>query len=374
MKKTGIAIVACLLALVALACPACAQQQAETSKAAEASEATAAPESQEPETFTEGVDTACEVSYSDYAGAHGSLFLKQGDSVAVISPSSLPTREQVDAVVAGLEKWGYVPVEGEYVYCEERTLDDCLADLEWALEDPDIKAIFCVRGGYGASEVADELALDLIKRANKLIIGYSDITVYHSAWTVAGVPSVHASMSAAFGDFPEACFNAEQNIIEGQIPSYTCAGSSFDKTGEAEGVLIGGNLSTFTSVIGTAYDSTKIDQPYILFLEDEGENMQHLHRYLTVLKHAGVLDKAAGIVFGEWADIPADLEDYPGDSRGGTFTSMGDMITRQFLQDLDVPVAFGLPAGHGDTNYPLLMGEVAHLSVSGDSFSLSWAD
>ena len=360
MNKAKAAIAACMLALCVLACTACAQQQAE--------------EASEPETFTEGVDTACEVSYSAYAGEHGSLFLKEGDSVAVISPSSLPTREQVDAVVTGLKEWGYTPVEGEYVCVEERTLENCLSDLEWALNDPTIKAVFCVRGGYGASEVADVMAADLVKNANKLIIGYSDITVYHSAWTVAGVPSIHASMSAAFGDFPEACFEAEHNIIEGQIPSYTCAGSDYDKTGEAEGILIGGNLSTFTSVIGAAFDSTKIDEPYILFLEDEGENMQHLHRYLTVLKHAGALDKAAGIVFGEWADIPTDLEDYSGDSRGGTFTSMGDMISRQFLQDLDIPVAFGFPGGHGDTNYPLLMGEKAHLTVSDGSFSLSWTD
>ena len=360
MRKARTIVVVCLLALCAFACAACGQQQQQA----------AAPE--EPETFTEGVDTACEVSYAAYAGDFADLFLKQGDSVAVISPSSLPSREQVDAVVAGLKDWGYVPVEGQYVCVEERTLADCLADLKWALEDPDIKAVFCVRGGYGVSEVADELPLDLVKSSNKLIIGYSDITVLHSAWTVAGLPSIHASMSAAFTGLPAECVEVEKKIVEGQIPSYACAGSDFDKSGEAEGILIGGNLSTFTSVIGTAYDCTKIDEPYILFLEDEGENMQHIHRYLTILKHAGVLDNAQGIVFGEWADIPADLEDYPGDSRGGTFTSMGDMISRQFLADVDAPVAFGFPAGHGDTNYPLLMGAKAHLSVTDGSFTLSW--
>ena len=88
-----------------------------------------------PETFTEGADTSCEAEFSAYAGEHASMFLEQGDTVAVISPSALPTREQVDAVVAGLKGWGYVPVEGEHVIADVRTLDDCLADLEWAPED-----------------------------------------------------------------------------------------------------------------------------------------------------------------------------------------------------------------------------------------------
>ena len=364
MDKLKKATIICLLALCAAVCAACGQAQ-QAGTAASGSE-------QQPETFTEGADTACEVSYAAYAGDHGSMFLSPGDSIAVISPSSLPTREQVDATVAGLRDWGYVPVEGEHVCDELRTLDDCLADLTWALEDPDVKAVFCVRGGYGVSEVADELAAGLVQSAGKLVIGYSDITVLHSAWTVAGLPSVHASMSAAFDGLPEECVEAEKNIIAGRVPAYTCEGGAFDKAGEADGVLIGGNLSTFTSVIGAAYDSTRIDEPYILFLEDEGENMQHLHRYLTVLEHAGVLDGAAGIVFGEWADIPTDMEDYSGDSRGGEFTSMADMICREFLRDSDIPVAFGLPAGHADANYPLLMGEKAHLAVSGDGFTLSW--
>ena len=111
-----------------------------------------------------------------------------------------------------------------------------------------------------------------------------------------------------------------------------------------------------------------------MFLEDEGENLQHIHRYLTILKNAGVLDGAAGIVFGEWEEIPTDLEDYDGNSRGGEFTSMADMISREFLQDIDAPVAFGMPSGHGDVNYPLLMGEQAHLDVTEEGFTLSWSD
>ena len=356
--KTRIARVLgiCMLTGCALLCVSCGQAQ-DTEK-----------------TTSEGVDTPVQVSYSEYSGTHGSLFLSEGDSVAVISPSALPSQKQVDATVEGLEQWGYVPVLGKHVCEEDRTLEDCIEDLTWALEDPSIKAIFCVRGGYGVSEVMDAISPDLIASSDKLIIGYSDITLCHAAWTTAGLPSIHASMSAAFSDLPEECLDVEQRILRGEIPTYTCEANEYCVEGEADGVLIGGNLSTFTAALGTAYDCTQIDGPYILFVEDVEEDIQHVHRYLTVLDHLGVLERASGIVFGEWTDLPPfDAGDYSGSSRGGKFKSIDDMITREFANDLKVPVAFNFPAGHGDANYPLLMGERVHLSVSDGSFTLDWS-
>ncbi len=170
----------------------------------------------EEKLLAEGEDTKCEVTYQTYNGKNQDLFLKEGDKLAVISPSTLPGREQTDAVISGLKAWGYVPVEGKYVCVETRTLADIMEDLQWALEDQQIKAIFCVRGGYGASEVADVLSSETIKNANKLIIGYSDITVYHSAWTSNGIPSIHACMSGTFDGFPESCFEAEEKILGGR--------------------------------------------------------------------------------------------------------------------------------------------------------------
>ncbi len=321
--------------------------------------------------LTEGEDTRCEVVYKPYIGKNKDMFLNEGDKIAVISPSSLPGREQTEAVMNGLKDWGYEPVEGKHVCVESCSLEDVLEDLEWALEDPEIKAIFCVRGGYGASEIADVLPLEMIRNTRKLIIGYSDITVYHSAWITNGVPSIHSCMSATFSDFPESCFEAEEKILKGEIPDYTCESNSYCQQGEATGTLIGGNLSTFTAVIGSAYDCTKTEEPYILFLEDVGEDIQHIHRYLTILKHAGVLDKASGIVFGEWTELPSDMADYSGSSRGGSYKSVADMIARQFINDIDIPVAFGFPAGHGDINYPLLMGETARIRVDHDHFTFA---
>lgn len=328
------------------------------------------------EYFDEGVDTRIEITdFAQYSGEPKLKYLSEGDKIAVLSPSALPDRERIETTLAGLRAWGFEPVEGRYVGGEMRTLEECVEDLKWALADPEIKAIFCVRGGYGATEVLDALPQELIASANKPIIGFSDISAFHAAWICAGLPSVHAGMSNAFGeDFHRECADAELRMLKGELPTYQCEANAFCREGRAEGILIGGNLSTLTAVLDTAYDSTALEQPFILFLEEIGENMQHIHRGLTILKHRGVLDRAAGIVFGEWLMLPADGTGNYGAARGGPFESVADMITRQFLCELDVPVAFGFPAGHGDINYPLLMGVPAILDISADSYTLSWAD
>lgn len=330
------------------------------------------PESQRP--VNEGVDTDLQITgFTEYIGDYGEMFLKEGDRIAVISPSALPSKKQTDATIKGLTDWGYVPVEGSYTCVEERTLDNCIEDLMWALEDPSIKGIYCVRGGYAANEVMDRIPLDVIRNARKPIIGFSDITIYHSAWIRSGFPTIHACMSGAFAeDFPEECAEAQQQLLKGNLPAYQCQADPHCKEGTAEGILIGGNLSTLIACIGTDYDPSVIDEPYILFLEDVGEDLQHIHRCLTVLKHTGFLDHAQGIIFGEWTDIPEDTSDFDGNSRGGSFTSVADMISRQFAPDLDIPIAYGFPAGHGDVNYPLLMGAAARLEIADGTISLSW--
>ena len=332
-------------------------------------------ETAQGEIIDEGVDTEIEITeYSMYNGPHKERFLKKGDRIAVISPSALPSREQADAVINGLKEWGYEPVEGKYVCTDPRTLENCKEDLEWALTDPTIKAIFCVRGGYAASDVMDIMPQGLISGSGKIIIGYSDISVYHSAWTAEGLPSVHSSMSSTFMDLPEECKEPTERMLKGELPVYKCAASGFDKQGSAEGILIGGNLSTIMTSINTWYDSTNTDKPYILFLEEVDMENMFVHRCLTVLKHKGVLDNAAGIVFGEWVDYNTYCEEFSGSSRGGVFSSVMDMISKGFTDELDIPVAFGFPAGHGEKNYPLLMGEQVKLDVGQDGYTLEWVN
>ena len=370
-RKKRIAVAMALLLLTMFS--GCVKAPKATEEATE--EVTEAQAATETELFSEGVDTPIEVlEYESFTGKDKECFLKEGDKVAVISPASLPSRSQADAVIQGLSEWGYVPVEGKYVCTVDRTLDNCREDLEWALSDPEIKGIFSVRGGYASCEVLDGMDRKLIAEARKPIIGYSDITACLSAWNHAEVPSIHASMSAAFTDLPEECREAEQKMLQGEVPEYKCAGSSYDNLGTAEGVLIGGNLTILMTVANTEYDCTKTDQPFILFLEDVECDYHQVHYAMTVLKNNGILDRASGIILGEWIDTDPNPGDYTGDSRGGRFLSVYDMLYRQFLKDLDIPIAYGFPGGHGEKNYPLLMGEKVRLSVAEDCFTLEWTD
>ena len=331
-----------------------------------------AKKSEEEQVFNEGVDTVCTVRAYHTCLDADSYFLHEGDKVAVISPSSYPSEKQRDAVMNGLKELGYEPVEGSFAAGETRTVEDIASDLKWALESPEIKGIFCIRGGSASSDVLDYMGLEPIKANPKLIIGYSDISTYLSAWTVTGNASLHAMMSAAFTDLSEDCFEVQKHMMQGEIPDYQCEGSPYDRQGTAEGILIGGNLSVLMTTLSTGYDPFQINEPYILFLEDTYEDMGHINRYLTVLKHMGVLDRAKGIIFGEWTGLSSVTNTNIGNSRGGEFVSVADMISRQFLQDLDIPVAFGFPAGHGDNHYPLLFGRKAVLDVDKDSYTLKW--
>lgn len=357
MRKYQVFIISFMIVLSAVAFASCSATQG----AAE-----------EPAVVSEGIDTPVTITgYKDF-GKGNQYFLKEGDKIAVIAPSSIPDEKQIEATMNGLKNWGYIPVKGKYVSVKERTLENCIRDLKWALSDPEIKAVFCVRGGYAASEVMDVLPLSEIQKANKPIIGYSDISTYLSAWTMADLMSIHAPMSGSFDVVSEDSAKAVRKSLKGQIPIYSCQGSDYDVPGTAEGILIGGNLATLTGVLNTAYDCTRTDKPYVLFLEEIEEDYQHIHRFLTILKHRGVLDQAEGIIFGEWVDIPADCESYNGSSRGGEFLSVADMISREFFDDWDKPVAFGFPAGHGDVNYPLLMGAKIKLNVGEDNFTMEW--
>ncbi|MBR2761423.1 MAG: LD-carboxypeptidase [Solobacterium sp.] len=328
---------------------------------------------EESDVFSEGDDTKITITGYQTINDPDHYFLKEGDKIAVIAPSSPPGKQKTEDTIRGLKEWGYVPVEGKYVSVEERTLENCVEDFEWALNDAEIKMIFCVRGGYGACDVMDAVGFEAIEKAKKPILGYSDIGIFLSAWTAAGLKSIHSPMRDCFiNRYPKECTEAVQHIMKGEIPSYRCQGSSRDIPGAAEGILVGGNLSTMTAVLDTAYDCMNIKEPYILFLEEVGENYGHILRLLTILKHHGVLDRAAGVIFGEWTEIPAECSGYSGNSRGGKFTSASDLVQRQFFPDADIPVAYGFPAGHGEANYPLLMGEKARLEVTEDSYTIEW--
>ena len=294
-------------------------------------------------------------------------FLKQGDKIALISPSYHTPMENVDTAAMILRDWGFEPVVGpnvgkEYLGKYAGTPRERLSDLEWALKDPDIKAILCNRGGYGTIQLTNMLPLKDISAHPKWIIGFSDITTLSGMASRAGVVSIHGTMCSLMARSHGAGLTNTllRDILLGTVPVYEAPAHPLSLPGHAEGTLVGGNLCTFTPVLGTEADAT-LGENIILFIEEVEEDMSHIDRLINTLLLNGVFDHCRGVILGEFTDCGANLD----------FGSVEEMIC-SYLKDYGIPVLCGFPAGHDDVNLPLLMGAPATLDVSADGATLAF--
>ena len=299
--------------------------------------------------------------------------LKKGDKVAIISPSSTPKAGVAEAGAEAMRQWGFVPVIGKRVYGKHGmysgTIAERLEDFMAALRDPSIKAIVCTRGGYGASLLLPDLPLDTLRKYNKWIVGYSDITSLHSAMVRSGCMSIHANMCGALkarGANDPLCLQL-RDVLMGKRPTYTVPGHSLNHPGRAQGILVGGNMAVFSNLSGSAtYDFLDrdflVNKDVILFMEDVSESMPRVMSMLYQLKLKGALDRVKGIVIGRYTDFtPSD--GYP------------DMPTLldEYLQGYSIPICYDFPVSHDeDWNYPLIEGHRVSLNVSKNQVTLDF--
>ncbi len=294
-------------------------------------------------------------------------FLQKGDRIALISPSYSTPMENVEAASQILREWGFEPVVGpnvgkEYLGKYAGTPEERLSDLEWALRDPDIKAILCNRGGYGTIQLTTMLPLQDISAHPKWMIGFSDITTLHGMETRAGVMSIHGTMCSLMAKSQGAGYTNTllRDILNGTIPEYVLPAHPLNRPGHATGTLVGGNLCTFTPILGTDADAT-LGQDILLFIEEVEEDMSHIDRLINALLLNGVFDRCRGVILGEFTDCKANLD----------YGSVEEMIC-SYLKDLGIPVLCGFPAGHGDVNLPLIMGAPATIDISSTGATLSF--
>ena len=294
-------------------------------------------------------------------------FLQKGDKIALISPSYHTPMENVDTAAMILREWGFEPVVGPNVGKEYRgkyagTPQERLSDLEWALRDPGIKAILCNRGGYGTIHLTTLLPQSLIAANPKWIIGFSDITTLHGIAARAGVMSIHATMCSLMAKSQGLgpTNTLLRDILLGTVPVYEAPAHPQSIPGHAAGTLAGGNLCTFTPLLGTDADAT-LGHDIILFIEEVEEDMSHIDRLINTLLLGGVFDRCAGVILGEFTDCKANLD----------YSSVEEMVC-SYLKDRSIPVLCGFPAGHGDVNLPLLMGAPVTLDVTASGATLSF--
>lgn len=290
--------------------------------------------------------------------------LKTGDTIAVISPSSVPDSATVAKGCATLRSWGYVPVVGAHALSSYHgfagTADERATDLLWALRNPSIKAIICSRGGDGAVQVLQRIPLKEFRNHPKWIMGFSDVTALHSAEVAAGVMSIHSSMcdGIAMRGERDSVNMILRKLLQGELPTYQAPAHPLNQQGEATGILVGGNFSVFCGLAGSEYDFlNRADEGLILFIEDSDESMTKVDRMLHQLEIRGVLSKLNGIIVGHFSK-------YKSPENG--FADMYEML-HEYLQHYPIPVCYDFPVGHhSGKNYPMVEGCKMNLKVGQD--------
>ena len=293
-------------------------------------------------------------------------YLKPGDKVALISPSYSTPMENVEKTADVLRSWGLKPVIGPNVgkVVDGRyagTVAERISDIRWALADPTVKAIICNRGGYGTIQLIDQLTLAELKASPKWLVGFSDISTLHGLMSRAGVMSIHGTMSSFLAKGgTDATSTLMRDLLLGQVPRYELPAHKQNITGQASGMLVGGNLCTFVPNLGSQADATK-GRDLILFVEEVEESMHNIDRQMRILQMNGVLDRCKGIILGEFTDCGSEF----------TYESVEAML-HQLLADYHIPVLCGFPGGHGDVNLPLIMGAPVTIDVRDDGATLQF--
>lgn len=295
-------------------------------------------------------------------------FLKAGDTIAVISPSSTPDSLTIAKGCDALKAWGFVPIVGTHALDNYHNFagkaDERANDMLWALQDSTVKAIMCSRGGDGAVQVLRRIPLCEFRHHPKWVLGFSDATALHSAAVSAGVMSIHSTMcdgisSQGKRDSVNAIL---RRLLLGELPCYQVPAHPLNQQGEAEGILVGGNFSVFCGLAGSDYDFlNRADEGLILFIEDTSESMSKIDRMLHQLEIRGILSKLKGIIVGHFSKYKHPEND---------FDDMYEML-HEYLQHLPIPVCYDFPVGHHSTyNYPLIEGCRVRLKVDSGGTSL----
>ena len=284
--------------------------------------------------------------------------LKKRDAVAVISTARKVSPLELDFAINKIKSWGLNICFGKNLFKKQHqfagSIKERIEDFQWALDDSNIKAVFFARGGYGSVHVVDYIDWKVFKTNPKWLIGFSDITVFHShVHQCLNTPTLHAAMPITYPQNTNLAIKNIRDILFGENVSYKFEGHSFNKNGTVKSVVVGGNLSILCSLLGSK--SQLNTDGKILFLEDLDEYLYHIDRMMQALKRAGMLENLSGLIVGSMNGM--------NDNRI-PFGKNPEQIIRDVVSEYTYPVAFNIPAGHINENLPLLFGKKASFTVS----------
>ena len=295
-------------------------------------------------------------------------YLKVGDSIVILAPAGIlkNRQETIQKAKELAESWGLQVKLGKNIFNKnshfagsdaERT-----ADFQEALDNPNIKAIWSGRGGYGSVRVLDRLDYTTFLKQPKWIIGYSDITAFHSHIHNLGIETMHAMMGTSVDDKPEETIEtlaSFKKAIFGKQLKYKIPSSKYNRKGNAEGQIVGGNLALLVSMLGS--NSETNTKGKIIFIEEIGEYKYSIDRMLQSLKRAGYFENCAGVIIGDISKIKKNSTNW-----GHTI----EELVLDVIKEYDFPVLFDFPAGHEADNRALIFGRKIELKVKSKESSL----
>lgn len=293
-------------------------------------------------------------------------YLKQGSVIGITCPSSYIPLERIQFAASVLEAKGYKTLFGKTCGTQfnyfSGTDEERLADLQSMLDNPDVDAILMGRGGYGMGRIIDKLDFTAFKNKPKWICGFSDIIILQNhVQANFNIPVLHSPMCNAYKEdtIDSAHLQSFFDAITGNPLRYEFPASEYNREGNAEGILTGGNLAILAHVTGSASEVDTTGK--ILFIEDIGEVLYNIDRLMINLKRAGKLDKLRGLIIGGLTDLTDT--DRP-------FGKTAEEIIWDNVAEYNYPVCFNFPAGHIDINYTLTLGLPHKLSVTTEGSTL----
>ncbi len=285
--------------------------------------------------------------------------LTAGDTVAIVATARKVLREELDPAISFLESHGFNVVLGPHLFEAENQYagsDEQRAEaLQWAIDHPEVKAIWCARGGYGTMRLMDKINLRPLINSPKILAGFSDITVLHNALNILGISSLHSTMPLSWPTNSPETHQSFLDALVGKNLEYAVAPHEFNRKGEVKAPLVGGNLSLLYALSGTSFQLETAGK--ILFIEDLDEYLYHIDRMMLALKMSGQLSQLAGLVVGGMSD----MRDNP-----IPFGRTAEQTIMETVKEYGYPVCFNFPCGHIEDNRCLWFGEEYQFTVDGE--------
>ncbi len=297
-------------------------------------------------------------------------YLKIGSTIGLVATARKITLEELQPCLNVLESWGFkyqfpknlFNTHHQFAGTDQQRADDF---MEMYLS-PDVDAVLCVRGGYGTARILPYLNIQKLKKVNKWLIGYSDVTVLHSLFNKhLSSQTLHATMPINFAQYhsEDVSLVGLKDALQGKTLSYELENHHLNRQGKVQGELVGGNLSVLFSLRATPYD---LDfKGKILFIEDLDEYLYHIDRMLTNFSLAGVFKDIAGLVVGGMSDM---------NDNAIPFGKTAYQIIESHTKAYGYPVMYNFPAGHIQNNCPLKLGAQVELNVEEFQSHLTFLD